>query len=216
MSSLNSIIDLTYLKPDCTRADIDRLCADAIRYGVYSVCVPPYFAQQAARILEHEAVRLTTVIAFPYGYSTTQVKAEEIKKAVDDNVNEIDVVANIAAIKSGDWSFVNNDVEGIVRLGHMRNLVVKLIIEFNALTQAEIEQICQIAIHKEVDFIKTGTGTFGDPVQPDHIRWLRSLLPDQIKIKASGGIRTIEQARALVDAGAGRLGTSAVAGLLEI
>ena len=211
---LNKLIDLTYLKPDATRLRIEQLCAEAIEYDVFSVCVPPYFVQQVARILEDYQVKVCTVIGFPYGYDSTQVKAEAIKKAVEEMVDEIDVVANIAAIKSGDWAYTMNDADSMVRLGHMRNLKVKWIIEMNLLTSEEIKHVCEIAVSKEVDFVKTGTGTVGNPVSPDDVRLLRSLLPDHMNIKASGGIRTLEQANALVEAGANRLGTSAAKSIL--
>lgn len=214
MDQLNKLIDLTLLKPDTSRAKIEQLCVDAIEYDVFSVCVPPYFVQQVARILEDYQIKVCTVIGFPYGYDTTQVKSEAIKKAVEENVDEIDVVANIAAIKSGDWSYTMNDADNMVRLGHMRNITVKWIIEMNLLTPDEIKQVCDIAISKQVDFVKTGTGTIGDGVTVDDVRLLRSLLPDTIKIKASGGIRTKEQAGLLVDAGAARLGTSAAKAIL--
>lgn len=216
MDQLNKLIDLTFLKPDTTRARIEQLCVDAIEYDVFSVCVPPYFVQQVARILEDYQIKVCTVIGFPYGYDTTQVKSEAIKKAVEENVDEIDVVANVAAIKSGDWSYTMNDVDNMVRLGHMRNITVKWIIEMNLLTPDEIKQACDIAIAKQVDFVKTGTGTIGDGVTGDDVRLLRSLLPETIKIKASGGIRTKEQARLLVDAGAARLGTSVAKAILDI
>ncbi len=211
---LNKLIDLTYLKPDATRSRVEQLCVDAIEYDVYSVCVPPYFVQQVARILEDYQIKVCTVIGFPYGYDATQVKAEAIKKAVEENVDEIDVVANIAAIKSGDWSYTMNEADNMVRLGHMRNITVKWIIEMNLLTPDEIKQVCDIAIAKEVDFIKTGTGTIGDGVTEEDVRLLRSLLPATIQIKASGGIRTREQAIQLIGAGADRLGTSVVKALL--
>lgn len=212
---MNKLIDLTYLKPDTNRARIEQLCADAIEYGVYSVCVPPYYVQQVARILEDYQTKVCTVIGFPYGYDATQVKIEAIKKVVEDNVDEIDVVANIAAIKSGDWAYVLSDIDSMVRLAHMRNLTVKWIIEMNLLNEEEIKRICDIAVKKEVDFIKTGTGTVGDGVTADDIRLIKSLVPETMKIKASGGIRTREQALQLIGAGAGRLGTSVAKAILE-
>lgn len=211
---LNKCIDLTYLKPDASRQRIEQLCADAIEFDVFSVCVPPYFVQQAARILEDYPVKVCTVIGFPYGYDATQVKAEAIKKAVGDNVDEIDVVANIAAIKSGDWSFTMNDADSMARLALMRNITVKWIIEMNLLTEEEIRKVCDIAVKKEVNFIKTGTGTAGDGVTTDDVRLLRSLVPPSTQIKASGGIRSREQAIALLEAGANRLGTSVVKPIL--
>lgn len=214
VEQLNKCIDLTYLKPDASRQRVEQLCADAIEFDVFSVCIPPYFVQQATRILEDHPVKVCTVIGFPYGYDATQVKAEAIKKAVEDNVDEIDVVANIAAIKSGDWSFTMNDADSMARLALMRNITVKWIIEMNLLTEEEIRKVCDIAVKKEVNFIKTGTGTAGDGVTTDDVRLLRSLVPPSTQIKASGGIRSREQAIALMEAGANRLGTSVVKSIL--
>lgn len=211
---LNKIIDLTYLKPDTTRGRIKQLCEEAQEFDVFSVCVPPYFVQQAARLLENQPTKICTVIGFPYGYDATQVKAEAIKKAVQENVDEIDVVANIAAIKSGDWAYIANDADSMTRLGHMRNLTVKWIIEMNLLTEDEIARMCEIAVDKEVDFVKTSTGTVGGAVTVEDIQLLRRLLPETMQIKASGGIRTREQAIALVEAGANRLGTSVIKPLI--
>lgn len=211
---LNKIIDLTYLKPDTTRGRIKQLCEEAQEFDVFSVCVPPYFVQQAARLLENQPTKICTVIGFPYGYDATQVKAEAIKKAVQENVDEIDVVANIAAIKSGDWAYIANDADSMTRLGHMRNLTVKWIIEMNLLTEDEIARMCEIAVDKEVDFVKTSTGTVGSAVTVEDIQLLRRLLPETMQIKASGGIRTREQAIALVEAGANRLGTSVIKPLM--
>ena len=123
---LNKYIDLTYLKPDSTRQRIKELCTEAIENDVFSVCIPPYYIPMAAELLEDHSVKVCTVIGFPYGYDATPTKAEAVKKAVVEKVDEIDVVVNIAAIKNGDWSYVANDVDSITRLGHMRNLLVKV------------------------------------------------------------------------------------------
>ena len=202
------------LKPECTRDHIDMLCQQAIELDLYAVCVAPYFVQQAARILEDYKTKVCTVIGFPYGYHHSQVKAEEIKKAIDEGVEEVDVVTNIAAIKSGDWSFLANDTDAVVRVAHLKDIPAKLIIEYNLLQEDEIRRICDIAVSKEVDFIKTGTGTVGRGVQVEDILFLRSCLPNHVKIKASGGIKTHEQAIELVEAGASRIGTSNVKSIL--
>jgi len=212
--NLNTFVDLTYLKPDSTRERIEQLCQEAMQYQVWSVCVPPYFVPQVSRILEDSSVKVCTVIGFPYGYQFSQSKAEEIRKAIEDQVEEIDLVVNISAIKSGDWSYVMNEIDSLTRLCHMRNILAKWIIEMNALNDEEIAHICKICTEKEVDFVKTGTGTFGDAVTPSDIQKLRQLLPAQIKIKASGGIRNREQGVSLIEAGAERLGTSSIKLLL--
>ncbi len=210
MNPLNSYIDLTLLKPTTTRAHIEELCAQAIQTNVFAVCVPGYFVSRCATLLENHPTKICTVISFPYGNSVSQVKAEEIRKAIEEGANEIDLVVNISAIKSGDWNYVSNELDSLTRLCHMRNVLCKCIIEVKALTQAEIGQICVICVDKEVDFVKTSTGTYGDPVSPEDVAYLRQILPAHMKIKASGGIRTRAEAIAMIEAGADRIGTSSV------
>lgn len=215
VNTLNTYIDLTLLKPTTTRDDIAQLCAQAIETKSFSVCVPGYFVSQCAELLENTEVKICTVIGFPYGNSFSQVKAEEIRKAIEDGVDEIDLVINISAIKSGDWTYVSNELYSLVRLCHMRNVLFKCIIEMNALTIPEIDQVCAICVEKEVDFVKTSTGTYGESVTPKDIAYLRSILPASMKIKASGGIRNREQALEMIAAGADRIGTSTYKLLLE-
>lgn len=202
-----SVIDHTILKPDCSIDDVKRICAEAITHQFASVCIPPYFIKDAARLLEEEKVKVCTVIGFPLGYSPTVAKVEEIKRAINDDVDELDVVINIAAVKSGHWNHVKNDIDSITIAAHLKGKVIKVIFETALLTEDEIKKLCAICNEKEVDFVKTSTGFSGGATEK-MVCFLKENLSSKIKIKASGGIKTKEQAQALINAGADRLGTS--------
>ncbi len=209
IENLASFIDHTILKADCTFKDIQTLCEEAIQHDFQSVCVPPYFTQDASRLLEKSQVSVATVIGFPMGYAHTSSKVEEIKRAFIGGADEVDAVVNICAIKKEDWNYIHNDIETMTRMTHMNRKVIKIIFETDLLTQAEIIKLCEICKECEVDFVKTSTGYNGKGNQPNVIAFLREQLPESIKIKASGGIRTKEQAETLIQAGADRLGCSA-------
>lgn len=203
-----SLIDHTVLKPDATLADIKQLCKEAIDHGFAAVCVPPFYVAQARQALENSSVKLATVIGFPLGYSATVAKVEEIKRGIDEGADEFDIVINIAAAKNGNWSFVRNDIDRMVTSCHLRAKQIKIILETALLTETEILEVCKICNDLEPDYVKTSTGFNGAGASPEIIRLLRTSLKKNIKIKASGGIRTREEAEALVAAGADRLGTS--------
>lgn len=203
-----SFIDHTVLKADTTVADIQYICAEAIEYQFAAVCVPPYFVAPARQALDGASIRLATVIGFPMGYAATVAKVEEIKRAIDEGADEFDVVINVAAVKSANWSFVRNDLDRMVTACHLRAKQIKIIIETGLLTEDEIRQICTICNDLVPDYVKTSTGFNGAGANPEVVRLLRSLLKPEIKIKASGGIRTAAAAKALIDAGANRLGAS--------
>ena len=203
-----TIIDHTYLRADCSTADIKVLCNEALRYGFKSVCIPPYYIFQAKRILDDSRVKICSVIGFPMGYSTTGAKVEEIKRACNDGADELDVVINIAAVKNHDWNTVRNDIESTTMISHLRGKKMKLIIEMGLLEEDEIIKVCEIATKLGVNFIKTSTGFNNTITTPEDISFLKSILPRSVKVKASGGIRTKTEALAMLQAGADRIGTS--------
>ncbi|MFT5909195.1 MAG: deoxyribose-phosphate aldolase [Paraglaciecola sp.] len=205
--SLARKIDHTILKADCTPEDIVQLCHEALEYEFAAVCVPPYYIKQAVNILEDSMVSVATVIGFPMGYSNTPSKVEEIKRAIDEGIDEVDVVINIAAVKDGNWNFVKNDVDSTTRAAHLKGKVVKIILETDLLTTEEIEKICEICSAVGVNYVKNSTG-FNGGATVEIISTLRNLLHEDVKIKASGGIRTKVDAENLVAAGADRLGSS--------
>lgn len=205
--SLNKLIDHTYLAPDCTSTIVDRICAEAIAHEFYAVCIPPFFVGQAARLLSESKVKLATVVAFPYGYAETAVKVQEIRRAMDEGADELDIVINLSAVKSQDWAYVIQDLTVVATTARLRGKVSKIIIEMSELTDAEKERIMTICNNIKPSFVKTSTGTKGGATVED-VSYLRANLHPDIKIKASGGIRNKRSAQALVDAGADRIGTS--------
>lgn len=202
-------IDHTILKPDCTLEDIKGVCEEAKTHGFFSVCIPPFYVKDAAQLLEGTSVKVGTVVGFPMGYASTPAKVEEIKRAIDDGADEVDAVVNICAVKSGNWNYVRNDIESMTRIAHLRGKHIKVILETGLMNLEELERLCKICTDSEVDFVKTSTGILAAGANVDIVSWLRSQLPASIKIKASGGVRSYQDAVSLVEAGADRLGSSA-------
>lgn len=203
-----SLIDHTILTVDCTASGIEELCKEAMQYEFASVCVPPYYVKKASGILSKSKVKIATVIGFPMGYTYTPAKVEEVKRAMSDGAHELDVVVNIAAIKNKDWRYVENDIDSVTTASHLRGNIVKIIFEVDLLTEKEISKLCEICRKIGVDYVKTSTGFRGNGATTEIVESLRQQLPNNIKIKASGGIRTAEAAKQLILAGAKRLGTS--------
>ncbi len=212
--NLAPLIDHTLLKPDATPQAIDQLCQEAITHGFFAVCVPPFYVPRAARLLAENDVQVATVIGFPLGYAATAAKVEEIKRAIDDGADELDVVINICAVKSANWSYVRNDIDSMTRAVHLKGRRIKVILETNLLTEAEIQQVCDICAASGVNFVKTSTG-FNGGATVEMVTFLRNHLPNTIAIKASSGIRTPEMAEKLIEAGAKRLGTSSGVQLVQ-
>ena len=200
-------IEHTILRPDCTTETIRQLCEDALQHSFYGVCVPPYYVRDAVRFINEQA-KVITVVGFPMGYSTIPSKVEEIKKALDEGADEVDAVVSIAAIKSGNWNYVKNELDSMMRSVSLKGKVLKLIVETGILTREELLKLLPIAEQNEVQFIKTSTGFNGIGATIDDVKFLKANLQSKTKIKASGGIKTQEQAEKLLDAGADRLGTS--------
>jgi deoxyribose-phosphate aldolase len=208
MTELASKIDHTLLKPDAISEKIKSLCSEAIENGFAAVCVPPYFVVQAKNFLDDKKVKLATVIGFPLGYSNSFIKVEEARRALDEGADELDVVMNLAAFFSGNEKDVLSEIQGITQLAHLKGRIVKWIIETGILSEEDIKRACNLAVKAEVDYVKTSTGFTGGGATVEVVELLRSLLPEKIRIKASGGIKTREQAIELIKAGADRIGSS--------
>lgn len=206
---LNKYIDHTILKPTCLVADIEKLCAEAKQYDFAAVCVPPNFVKLAKEKLAGSAVQVATVIGFPFGYSATEAKIAEIILAMVDGADELDVVANISAIKNGDWSAIADEINHIMPIIRSKNKVVKIIIESGVLTDDEIIKCCDIYGIAGIDYLKTSTGYAEKGASVEAVKLFRKHLPDQVQIKASGGIRDYAAAKLMIDAGATRIGCSA-------
>ena len=211
MSEIANYIEQTILKPDTTMVDVRRICEEAQKHKFGGICIPPLFVRDAKRIMDdlNPKTRIVTVVGFPMGYAAIAAKSEEIKRATEDGADDIDAVINIAAVKSGLWNHVSNDIEAIALATNMRGKTLKLILECGLLTNDELSRICEFAASARVGWLKTGTGFHGFPATPDMVRKLCALAPSNLKIKASGGIKTLAEAQALIDAGADRIGTSA-------
>lgn len=215
---LNKYIEHTNLKPDCTQAEVIKLCEEAIQHRFYGVCVSPYHVQVAKKAIKKEPIKIITVVGFPFGYNTVASKVEETKKAIIGGADEIDVVMNIAAFKSGDDVNVLNDLQAVIMACHLQNKVAKVIIETALLSKEEIEKACRLCVESEADFVKTSTGFAPYGARVEDVELMRKVLPAKTKIKAAGGIKDTETAQKLIDAGASRIGTSsgvAIAGIVD-
>ncbi|MEP7229432.1 MAG: deoxyribose-phosphate aldolase [Ginsengibacter sp.] len=202
-------IDHTILKPTTTFAEIEKLCIEAIQYQFAAVCVPPLFVKKAKELIINSDVKVATVIGFPFGYSAIEAKVAEIVLAIVDGADELDMVINISAIKNNDWQFLASEINTVLPIIRNRNKIIKVIIESGILTDDEIIKCCDIYGAAGVDYVKTSTGYAEHGASVHAVRLMRRHLSDSVKIKASGGIRTYQFAKELIDAGADRLGCSA-------
>ncbi len=206
---LNKYIDHTILKPTCLVSDIEKLCAEAKQYDFAAVCVPPNFVKLAKEKLANSDVKVATVIGFPFGYCATEAKIAEIILAMVDGADELDVVANISAIKNGDWMSIADEINHILPIIRSKGKVVKIIIESGVLTDEEIIKCCDIYGIAGIDYLKTSTGYAEKGASVEAVALFRKYLPAQVQIKASGGIRDYATAKLMIDAGATRIGCSA-------
>ncbi len=208
MLNLAAYIDHTILAPQAQRADIDRICAEALQYHFAAVCVPPCYVKRAAKLLKNSTVQTATVIGFPLGYSTRSVKLYEMNDAISHGAQEIDFVINIGALKDRRWHFLQREIKALSAEAHRQRAKIKVIIETALLTTDEVVTICDICAECKVDFVKTSTGFSTAGAVVETVALMRQTLPPTIAIKASGGIRTRAFAEQLIAAGATRLGCS--------
>jgi deoxyribose-phosphate aldolase len=211
MINLSPYIDHTLLSPTARETDIRKLCEEAWIHQFKAVCVAPTYVGYTVEMLEFCPVKIeiATVIGFPLGYSTTRTKIFEAQNALENGATEIDVVMNIAQFKSMAYISVREEIKALSELAHEKSAQIKLIIETDYLDSFDLYTACEIGVEAGVDYIKTSTGFAANGADLETVRKMRSILPAGIKIKASGGIRTYQQAIAFVEAGADRIGTSA-------
>jgi len=205
---LASFIDHTLLRATGTEIDVRKLCAEALEHGMSTVCVFPSHVARAQTLLKNSRVRVATVIAFPFGVTLTEVKEAELRAAAALGATEADIVINIAAMKSGDIWSVEKEMQRLTDIARSLRVVSKFIIETAYLSDEEKLQCCKIANRVRPDFMKTSTGYGPSGATVDDVKLMRKNLIPEIQVKAAGGIRTYEEAKALLDAGASRLGTS--------
>ncbi|MDU4961017.1 MAG: deoxyribose-phosphate aldolase [Sporomusaceae bacterium] len=199
-------IDHTLLRPEASVDQVRRLCEEAAAHRFAAVCVNPVFVELAAHLLRGSGVKTATVVGFPLGATLPEIKAAETKAAIERHADEIDMVINLGAVKSAAWDAVEADIRAVVEAAAGRT--VKVIIETCLLTDAEKRRACQAAMAAGAGFVKTSTGFGSGGATQADIRLMKEVVGDQLQIKASGGIRSREQALAMIAAGADRIGTS--------
>ena len=207
MVNLAQYIEHTNLSPTLTIGAIDQLVDEARKFNFVGVCVPPFWVKRAQREIGNDNSQLVTVAGFPLGYSMTETKLDEIKRAIDNGADEIDVVWNISSFKTGlPWTKI--EIAKCSKLIHDHQKILKVIIETAYLSDEEITEASKLCADAGADYVKTSTGFAPTGANVEHIKIMRRAVPATIGIKASGGIKTYEQAVQLIEAGADRLGTS--------
>ncbi len=204
--TIAATIDATLLHPTASKAEIISLCKKAIQYAVKAVCIPPDFVADAYTLCKNTSVQVCTVIGFPCGYDTTQVKEYAAAQAIKFGADELDMVINIARLKSSDYKYVKNDIQRIVAAAD--NHIIKVILETCFLTHDEIITACKISEDAGADFVKTSTGFGSQGATVEVVSLMRTVINKNIGIKASGGIRTFSHWKNMINAGAQRIGTS--------
>jgi deoxyribose-phosphate aldolase len=210
-----ALIDHTLLKPESSRADIARLCAEARRAAFASVCVNPFWVSFAKSELKGSPVRVCTVIGFPLGANATETKVAEAQIALAHGAGELDVVQYIGALRSGGTQFVCEELKKLADLAHTGGAILKVILETGLLSAEEKRISSQLAAESGVDFVKTSTGFAPGGATVEDVSLMRSIVGSEIGVKASGGIRTLAALRDMVQAGASRIGTSSGVNILK-
>ncbi|MGH9928913.1 MAG: deoxyribose-phosphate aldolase [Pyrinomonadaceae bacterium] len=203
-----SLIDHTLLKPEATDEDIKRLCEEAVRYRFASVCVNPTWVRAAACNLQGTGIPVCTVIGFPLGATLSDVKAYEARRSILDGAREVDMVINVGALRSGDDCLVEHDIHVVAEVAHEYDALCKVIIETALLTDDEKVRACLAAKNAGADFVKTSTGFSKGGATVADIALMRRTVGSELGVKASGGVKGLDDARALVEAGATRIGAS--------
>jgi deoxyribose-phosphate aldolase len=211
MDELSSYIDHTQLSPTATETDIRKVCEEAWKFQFKGICVAPTYVPYVVEMMEFCPVRieLATVIGFPFGYTYTAAKIAEAQLALEQKATELDVVMNFSQFKSMAYLSVREELRQLTQLAHSYNALIKIIIETAYLDSFDLYTACEICAEAGADFVKTSTGFAPKGAEAEVVSKMRSILPANIKIKASGGIRTAEQAMQMIQAGADRIGTSA-------
>ncbi|WP_409478577.1 deoxyribose-phosphate aldolase [Pseudobdellovibrio sp. HCB154] len=199
-------IDHTLLKPEATRAQIQKLCEEALVHKFYAVCVNSSMISVCKEILKNSAVKIAAVIGFPLGACDTSTKVFETTRALNLGATEIDMVVHLGAVKSQDWSYVEKDIKDVVMAaqGHP----VKVILETHMLTEEEKRKVCEISLHAGAHFVKTSTGFSGGGATVEDVTLMKSIVQSKAQVKASGGVRDFDAAVKMITAGATRIGTS--------
>ncbi|HVE61462.1 MAG TPA: deoxyribose-phosphate aldolase [Chitinophagaceae bacterium] len=213
--NIAAFIDHTVLKSTATVNDVDAVCREAELYGFAAVCIPPVYVQYAANKLKETNIKLATVIGFPFGYTYINAKQEEARQAISNGADELDMVISLIALKNGDYAYLENEVAAILEVVKKYNITLKIIIESGILTEQEILKCCKIYGAFDIDFLKTSTGYAEKGASIEAVQLMRHHLASHIQVKASGGIKTFDFAKQLIEAGATRLGCSASVAIVK-
>ena len=213
---LAKIIDSTNVKATATKSEIKSLCKEAVQYGFRCAVVNLFYVKLAAKLLKGSNVKVCSTVGFPFGVSLPEIKALEAVKAVEDGAEELDMVINLSAFKSGDNDFVKRDIAAVVDVKRLsKEITVKVIIETAYLTKDEKIIACKLVKEAGADFVKTSTGFFGGGATVEDVRLMRQTVGKDMGVKAAGGIRTFADAVAMIEAGANRIGTSTAAAIIK-
>ena len=215
MKQFSKYFDHTLLKPDASRSDILKLCGEAAKYDFASVCVNGCHVAAACAALKDTDVKTAAVAGFPLGAMSTEAKAAEISDALENGASEIDAVINIGALKESRYEYIEDELETLAAICHEDGSLLKVILETCLLTDEEIVKGCQLAVKAGADFVKTSTGFSTGGATPRHVALMKKTVGDDALVKASGGIRTLEDAKEMIEAGADRLGCSASVHIIE-
>lgn len=203
---LNKYIDHTLLKQNATLPQIEELCKQALEYDFASVCVNPYYVSTCAKILKGSDVKVCTVIGFPLGSNTSKIKALETQDAINNGAQEIDMVLNVSALKNKDYDAVYEDIKAVVEAAN--GTLVKVILETCLLTKDEIVKACELSMKANAQFVKTSTGFSTGGATVEDVALMAKTVSPLLKVKASGGVRSYQDAMDMIEAGASRIGTS--------
>ena len=214
MKNINRYIEHTNLKPTINHHDIEKLVEEALEHKFLGICVPPFWVKKAKRDIGQADIQLVTVIGFPLGYNITKAKLTEMDIAIDDGADELDMVLNVSALKA-DMNWPKIEIAQCSKLAHEHEKLLKVIIETAYLSDDEIIKMCHWCADAGVDFVKTSTGFAPSGAKVEHIKLMRTNLPSNVGIKASGGIKNYNDAVNLIEAGADRLGTSSGIQIVE-
>ena len=201
------MIDHTLLKPEATREMIKVLCEEALEYKFGAICVNPYHVKYCKEILKDSEVKIATVVGFPLGANTKEVKALETLDAIKNGADEIDMVINIGAMKDKNFNLVKDDIVAVVEAAKSK-AIVKVIIETCLLNEEEKRKACELSMEAGADFVKTSTGFSTGGATLEDVKLMKSVVGDKLQIKASGGVKDLKTAKEMIEAGATRLGTS--------
>lgn len=212
--NIAAMIDHTVLKPDTTKETVLKVCQEARDHGFWSVCVNPYYVTTVKEALQGTDVKVTAVIGFPLGANISEVKAFETKLAIRDGADEIDMVLNVGAMKNGEYDVVESDIKAVVDALE-GDVILKVILENCLLTKDEIKIASELSVKAGAHYVKTSTGFSTGGATVEDIRLMRATVGPEIGVKASGGVRTTEDAIAVIEAGASRIGASSSVSIVE-